>query len=682
MPVGLYIVLKLLMAPGTYVCEGLIVLVACTPHMGLSGHTSAVCLACGAIKLIALRMMTKGALAGQLEVLCMELFCLEIVKEETQARITSTQVPAKENLSSDNDIATHAPTPLFCLGRNMLAKFSNQAAERLLIRCGATSVGVLCEETTVLATSMTLESYLSSLWGVGVFPVEPISQECVIKNGCAGQNRLYATVSISRYVGQGMLVSLWMEKTMNDSQELADSRTRLCLLAGFAKDIVKASHAASEKVGELEHAYHGGFVGRRVLVSLRKTHETALLKAENIHDFSRILEGECVLDKSVFNFSTFLQEFKDQSIATCGKEAGARLSIFTSRDLPQQLFADRPRLLRLLLTLLTAQLQSSYRGTATVRLAYRALAQEVEFEVADPQTTLSPHRLNELRHALNPDPHYDASENLDPTSLDLFTVSHIVSQMGSQVVLDSDETSGTRFCFRIRQPKKPPSQRPVVCLAESRRLRACSSGLSTFGREALAAKEEGELGEECMKEDVQINLPRLSREWRNIGGIESTVTEMSSTCVRSKEKQSGAETKQRVRCMSVTAVNETGRHRNVLVVDDSSVNRLVMRGLLEKLGMDVKEADNGLAGSKLAAEERFACVFMDIEMPIMDGLVATRRIRDFEAKHTLKPVPIIAVTALDAATVVGKCYATGMNEVLLRPISLSILADCVRRHLH
>ena len=103
----------------------------------------------------------------------------------------------------------------------------------------------------------------------------------------------------------------------------------------------------------------------------------------------------------------------------------------------------------------------------------------------------------------------------------------------------------------------------------------------------------------------------------------------------------------------------------VLVVDDTTTNRFLLREMLEHAGIEVVEAEDGRAGIELAINERFDLVLMDIQMPVMDGLEATQRIR---ADARSGQLPIIAVTAHALADDREKSLAAGMNDHLTKPI--------------
>ena len=110
--------------------------------------------------------------------------------------------------------------------------------------------------------------------------------------------------------------------------------------------------------------------------------------------------------------------------------------------------------------------------------------------------------------------------------------------------------------------------------------------------------------------------------------------------------------------------------RRILLVEDNETNLQVARELLEQAGLDVVTAANGLEAVELAAQERFDGILMDIQMPIMDGLTATREIRK-SASGSI--IPILAMTANVRVTDREDCLAAGMDDHIAKPIKPQLL---------
>jgi two-component system cell cycle response regulator DivK len=114
----------------------------------------------------------------------------------------------------------------------------------------------------------------------------------------------------------------------------------------------------------------------------------------------------------------------------------------------------------------------------------------------------------------------------------------------------------------------------------------------------------------------------------------------------------------------------------VLVVEDFEDNRFMMRRLLEMSGYRVVEAVNGEQAVETAISERPDLILMDLSLPKLDGLAATRRIRQHdELAHT----PIVAVSAHDTTDFHADALAAGCNEYVTKPIDFDQLESLLKR---
>lgn len=117
--------------------------------------------------------------------------------------------------------------------------------------------------------------------------------------------------------------------------------------------------------------------------------------------------------------------------------------------------------------------------------------------------------------------------------------------------------------------------------------------------------------------------------------------------------------------------------RRLLLAEDVELNRDIIRTMLERDGHEVVIANDGLEAVNIASQSRFDLVLMDIHMPVMDGIEATRLIRDLDSGNSA--MPIIALTANVMATERQKCLEAGMNSVLLKPVEWDRLRAVIDR---
>lgn len=119
----------------------------------------------------------------------------------------------------------------------------------------------------------------------------------------------------------------------------------------------------------------------------------------------------------------------------------------------------------------------------------------------------------------------------------------------------------------------------------------------------------------------------------------------------------------------------------VLLVEDNEVTIKILKAQLGKMGFAVHEAVDGVQALKSATAETFDIILMDCEMPEMDGFEASSRIRDVELKTGASPVPIFALTAHSADDVRDRCFESGMNSIVTKPIRQEALSSLLYERL-
>ena len=129
-------------------------------------------------------------------------------------------------------------------------------------------------------------------------------------------------------------------------------------------------------------------------------------------------------------------------------------------------------------------------------------------------------------------------------------------------------------------------------------------------------------------------------------------------------------------------VEETLAGKTILVVDDVSLNREMIKMMLESIeGLNVEEAADGKEAFEMFEKEpdKYSLIFMDVQMPVMDGLESTRAIRALNNEHS-KNVAIIALTAATLESEIKQCLESGMNDFLAKPMSFDDLIVMVTEH--
>ncbi len=119
----------------------------------------------------------------------------------------------------------------------------------------------------------------------------------------------------------------------------------------------------------------------------------------------------------------------------------------------------------------------------------------------------------------------------------------------------------------------------------------------------------------------------------------------------------------------------------VLIVDDNPLNQEILKKLLENLGLEVDIAASGKEALFKIRNEEYHLIFMDVQMPDMDGMEVTRRLKRGDAGEKAQKIPIVAFTANAMKEELQRCFASGMDDYLVKPIFVDRLISILRKWL-
>ncbi|XP_051119351.1 histidine kinase 5 [Andrographis paniculata] len=154
-------------------------------------------------------------------------------------------------------------------------------------------------------------------------------------------------------------------------------------------------------------------------------------------------------------------------------------------------------------------------------------------------------------------------------------------------------------------------------------------------------------------------------------------------------------------CSSSNSPEEVEMKPKILLVDDNKINVMVARSMMKQLGHNIDVVHNGADAVRAIQQTRYDLVLMDVCMPVMDGLKATRLIRSFEETGSWdeavkagvempalrqpekpgKKIPIIAMTANALSESADECYANGMDSFVSKPVTFQNLKQCLQQYL-
>ena len=118
----------------------------------------------------------------------------------------------------------------------------------------------------------------------------------------------------------------------------------------------------------------------------------------------------------------------------------------------------------------------------------------------------------------------------------------------------------------------------------------------------------------------------------------------------------------------------------MLFVEDSEDNRLLVNAYFRNTQCQVDVAENGEAAFRRFVSGQYDLVFMDMQMPVMDGYTDTRKIRQWEIEQKATPIPIIALTAYAGKEETDQCLAAGCTAHVSKPVKKQALLEAIQEH--
>ena len=456
----------------------------------------------------------------------------------------------------------------------------------------------------------------------------------------------------------------------------------------------------------------------------------------DILDMSRIESGKLQLEETEVNLAEMLHDIKT---IVSGQIHAKQLELYMDAlDVTDEdVYCDRTRMGQILLNLLSNAIKFTPAG-GTVSVRVRQLAGTVrdcaqyEFRVRDNGIGMSPEFAQKIFEPFERERTSTVSR-IQGTGLGMAITRNIVEMMGGTIKVQTEKNRGTEFiiCLPLRVQNCSRREEKIAELAGLKALvvdddfNTCDSVAKLLtrvgmraewtlsGREAvLRARQSIELGDPCRAYIIDWRLPdmngiEVTRQIRSLNDdtpiiiltaydwsdieVEAKAAGVTAFCSKPMFLSDLRDTLLTAIGHAQTEVqdilpgkNADFRGRHILLVEDNELNREIAVAILHEYGFLVDTAENGaVAVEKICTSDpgRYDLVLMDVQMPVMDGCTATRRIRALK-DPARAAVPIVAMTANVFEEERRRAFDCGMNGFLSKPIVIEELVDALKDIIH
>ena len=470
---------------------------------------------------------------------------------------------------------------------------------------------------------------------------------------------------------------------------------------------------------------------RDYLETIKSSADALLLLINDLLDISKIEAKKMVLERAPFNLSATLEDAV-RVLAPRAHQRGLELTSHVSGKIPEILIGDGARLRQIVLNLIGNAIKFTEKGEIGVRVEPESLDEEairLHFTVKDTGIGIPADKQSLIFEAFA-QADSSTTRRFGGTGLGLAICAQLVDLMKGKIWVDSEPGKGSTFHFVVEferadastritaAPVKMLSRLPVLVVDDNQTNRrilqemlmrwnmrpttadsahaamaALEAGLSWKDPFTLALLDghmpdvDGFMLAEKIARDPRFAAMKIvlltsaghsddvkRAQQLGVAGylvkpikqselfdaiIASTSEPMPKQPRRAKKKKVGST-----------------KGLRVLLAEDNPVNQKLESRLLEKLGHTVKIVDNGASAVSESEKGNLDLIVMDVQMPEMDGLEATRVIRELE-KSSGKRMPILALTAHAAAEDYQRCLAAGMDGYVSKPIRLTALEDAI-----
>jgi signal transduction histidine kinase/CheY-like chemotaxis protein len=452
--------------------------------------------------------------------------------------------------------------------------------------------------------------------------------------------------------------------------------------------------------------------------------ETLIHVINNILDFSKIESGNVDLEQEDFNLRQSVEDVMDM-FAVKGGQIGLDLVYEITEDIPQNVIGDPLRLKQVLINLISNAIKFTEKGEVGIKISCDKKDADgllkLRFDVWDTGIGIPQDKLHRLFKAFS---QVDSSttRKYGGTGLGLAICEKLVKLMGGNIAVESTPGEGTRFYFTINAYPGIATSAPAINfdIADIKgkkilvvddnhtNLAILSRQFESWHLQAILAESAAEalvilqktkdidlvitdmhmpvmdgamLAKLIKDEYSQIPIILLSSVGEElIKPQRSLFTSVMNKPIKQqvlgkqvlmalRDKSAVVDEKQVKSKLSVDFCDKYPF--NILIAEDNEVNQHVIKHILGKMGYKPGLVKNGLEAVEAAEQQTYELILMDMQMPVMDGLEATRVIRKSDVKQ---PV-IIALTANAMPGDEQECLQAGMDDYLSKPVKLDELMN-------
>lgn len=454
---------------------------------------------------------------------------------------------------------------------------------------------------------------------------------------------------------------------------------------------------------------------------IKESAESLLIIIDDILDFSKIEAGKLSVRKEPVKLIYTLESVLELLSERAAKKY-INLALFIDRDVPQEVLTDSGRLRQVLLNLVGNALKFTDQGHIILKLS-RNDEHSVLCEIIDTGTGISEAALATLFDAFS---QVDGSSSREHggTGLGLAICKQLIELMGGTIGVKSTVGQGSNFWFTLpvvdnvkaesfisanisvlmysndnyinryhQRQMEQWNMNPTIVTDINQlfaKLNTETYDLIAFDADTVYFKADHPLGIHSLIKELRnasskcpIVLYANYNQYQNLEQLDlGEHVELMQKPIKHTNIHLLLAQMQFSKNKAITSpVNIQPKEKealpkpaqpangvNILLAEDNRVNQKVATFMLEKLGYKVDVALNGVEVLNKIENDKYDLVFMDCQMPEMDGYEATRRVRQLDKEHHSQNIPIIALTAHAMKSNDEECYAAGMNDYLTKPV--------------